>query len=296
MLQVTLKVVGGKQDGKTLPLTSRKFLVGREQDCQLRPNSDLVSRHHCVFTNDGFSIRLRDLGSTNGTFVNDERLFGEVGLKSGDRVRVGKLEFEVVVVETADVRQPEPVTTGGGLPDAPDSGASSPSEKAPEPPASDTNLETQTAELSGSDTSYELPVQPPSGDTAVTGWPAPPPGQPPGYPQQAPGYPPPGAWPQQPYGGYPYPPPYPYPPQYPYAPPYPPGPQPPQGYPQPEQGAPDSEGVGDQPQFRLPPPEATGAQEAESAPSEGAAPKPGDESANPSNLAADIIRQYRHRR
>ncbi|MSR58919.1 MAG: FHA domain-containing protein [Planctomycetaceae bacterium] len=103
MLQVDLKVLEGRQQGKFIPLVVRQFLIGREQDCHLRPNSDLVSRHHCVFTLDDFTVRLRDLGSTNGTFVNDERIQGQVVLKPGDHVVVGKLSFEIVIRQTAEV-------------------------------------------------------------------------------------------------------------------------------------------------------------------------------------------------
>ena len=71
MLQANFKVVGGRHHGKMIPLATKKFLIGREQDCHLRPNSELMSRHHCVFAVDDFSVRVRDLGSTNGTFVND---------------------------------------------------------------------------------------------------------------------------------------------------------------------------------------------------------------------------------
>lgn len=101
MLQAELRVMGGKQQGKLIPLNVKKFLIGREEDCQLRPNSDMVSRHHCVFTNDDFTIRLRDLGSTNGTFVNGERLQGQIALKDGDEVLIGKLAFQVVIRELA---------------------------------------------------------------------------------------------------------------------------------------------------------------------------------------------------
>lgn len=95
MLRAELKVVGGKHDGKLIPLTDHKFLIGREEDCHLRPNSENVSRYHCVFTVDEFSVRLRDLGSTNGTILNDEVLKGQVVLKAGDRVQVGNLGFEM---------------------------------------------------------------------------------------------------------------------------------------------------------------------------------------------------------
>ncbi len=97
MLNAELRVLDGKHQGKSLPLNVKKFLVGREADCQLRPNSDLVSRHHCVFTIDDFSVRLRDLGSTNGTYVNNERIAGQVVLQPGDVVSIGKLTLELVV-------------------------------------------------------------------------------------------------------------------------------------------------------------------------------------------------------
>src|SRR6266404_5382779 len=106
MFQVELKVLEGRQQGKTIPLNVRQFLIGREQDCHLRPNSELVSRHHCVFTVDDFAVRLRDLGSTNGTYVNGERVQGQIVLKAGDRISVGKLSFEIVVKQTARVAQP----------------------------------------------------------------------------------------------------------------------------------------------------------------------------------------------
>ena len=104
MLRAELKVVGGKQHGSLIGLETRKFLVGREQDCQMRPSSESVSRHHCVFTLDEFSVRLRDLGSTNGTFVNGQRVHGQVVLQSGDRVLIGKLEFEMVIENAVAVQ------------------------------------------------------------------------------------------------------------------------------------------------------------------------------------------------
>ena len=96
MINAVLKVIGGKQDGKLIPLTTKKFLIGREQDCHLRPNSDSVSRHHCVITLDDFSVQVRDLGSSNGTYLNNVRVLGIQQAMSGDRLKIGTLEFEVV--------------------------------------------------------------------------------------------------------------------------------------------------------------------------------------------------------
>lgn len=106
MLQASLKVVGGKNDGKLIEFRTNKFLVGREQDCHLRPNSDLVSRHHCVFSVDDYAVRLRDLGSTNGTLVNGRRIRGEIVLTPGDVVKIGKLNLEVIIGEPEEASPP----------------------------------------------------------------------------------------------------------------------------------------------------------------------------------------------
>ena len=86
MLKAELKVTGGTHAGKLIPLAKSRFLIGRGEDCQLRPASEQISRHHCVFSTDEFTVRLRDLGSTSGTFVNGEQLHGEVVLKDGDTI------------------------------------------------------------------------------------------------------------------------------------------------------------------------------------------------------------------
>ena len=301
MLQASLKVIGGKHDGNLIPLTSHKFLIGRERDCQLRTNSDRISRHHCVFTIDEYSVRLRDLGSTNGTYVNDSRIRGEVMLKPGDSVRVGKLAFEVVI--QSDVPAGAVSKSHG-------------SEFVFSPG-------TDEARVSADETSYELPAQAEAAelvdqDTAIvasaetdvipTFNPQEQPAQPPqGYPPQHdpyqhPGYYPPGQYqyPPQGYypqygqpqfpqhqGGYPQMPGY-YPQgQYPY-------PQPPQD---PRQGQ-KEDGGGELP-LRLPDPESTGAKTAP--PAAAKAPAAGDESQpprqmTPSERAAELIKQRMQRR
>jgi len=108
VMEVKLIVVGGKNAGQTVPVSGPKFFIGRSEDCHLRPNSDLVSRHHCaILVEDGF-VAVRDFGSKNGTFVNGQRVKGEQELTTGDELRVGALRFEVqLVVEMAGKKKPK---------------------------------------------------------------------------------------------------------------------------------------------------------------------------------------------
>ena len=94
-MELTIKLLTGKSSGKEVKIPVNKFLIGRADDCHLRPHSDMVSRHHCVLlTEEGFCA-VRDFGSRNGTFINDEQVVGQRELRNGDRVKVGNLEFEI---------------------------------------------------------------------------------------------------------------------------------------------------------------------------------------------------------
>ncbi len=94
-MQVRLIVLHGKHAGQEVAVTGPKFFVGRSEDCHLRPHSDLISRHHCALLVEEGYVAIRDFGSKNGTFVNDQRVKAEAELKSGDHLKIGPLEFEV---------------------------------------------------------------------------------------------------------------------------------------------------------------------------------------------------------
>jgi predicted component of type VI protein secretion system len=107
-MEVQLKVLVGNNVGQVLKIPGPKFFVGRAEDCQLRPGSDLVSRHHCVLMVEGSTFVVRDFGSKNGTFVNGERINGEAALVNGDQLKIGPLEFEVQLIETlAGAKRPK---------------------------------------------------------------------------------------------------------------------------------------------------------------------------------------------
>lgn len=98
-MQVKLKVMAGSHAGTEIGVTSNKFLIGRSESCNLRPKSESVSRKHCVLVIRDNVLLVQDLQSRNGTFVNEKRLPIDKAkvLNGGDKLRVGKLEFEVVV-------------------------------------------------------------------------------------------------------------------------------------------------------------------------------------------------------
>ena len=104
-MRVKLKVLNGKSAGREVKVPDTGFLIGRSQECHLRPKSDAISRQHCEIVIDDARLLVRDMGSKNGTYVNGKRIDGQVELTQGDQLLVGKLELEVII----DVPAPAPV-------------------------------------------------------------------------------------------------------------------------------------------------------------------------------------------
>jgi len=99
-MHVRLKIMQGSNNGKEVKIPTPKCMIGRGDDCQLRPTSDAISRHHCVIITSENEVIVRDLKSRNGTFVNDERVADEAVLLSGDILRVGPLQFELLIEQS----------------------------------------------------------------------------------------------------------------------------------------------------------------------------------------------------
>ena len=70
--------------------------IGRSADCDLSLSDTFLSSRHARLTNDEGDLSIEDLGSTNGTYVNQELVDGRVHLERGDIVQVGGVLFEVV--------------------------------------------------------------------------------------------------------------------------------------------------------------------------------------------------------
>ncbi|MEO0453239.1 MAG: FHA domain-containing protein [Verrucomicrobiota bacterium] len=75
------------------PTSSQPYWIGRQEPCDTVINDLSISRKHCqIFARNG-SLILSDSGSANGSYVNEQRVEGEIEVKPGDLVRVGRAMF-----------------------------------------------------------------------------------------------------------------------------------------------------------------------------------------------------------
>ena len=100
-MQRGLKVIQGPKDvGRVVVIRQGKCTFGRAEGCTIVLASEKVSKRHCEFTLTAEEFFVKDLGSSNGTFVNGEPV-KESRLARGDHVQLGDYVFEVVVSREA---------------------------------------------------------------------------------------------------------------------------------------------------------------------------------------------------
>lgn len=99
MAQFQLVMRTGPNPGRAYPLEGNEVIVGRDTSNQVAINDAEVSRKHARLSMHGGAYMLEDLGSTNGTFVNGQRLTSPVVLNSGDSISFG--ENIVLLYESA---------------------------------------------------------------------------------------------------------------------------------------------------------------------------------------------------
>jgi pSer/pThr/pTyr-binding forkhead associated (FHA) protein len=109
-----LMVSTGAAAGTVFPVTEASVLIGRSLDAQVSINEQAISNEHARLEQEGAKFTLRDLGSTNGTYVNGQRLVDAVVLAGGDSIRMGSTTFTFVTREsgmpkgTVRLRDPNP--------------------------------------------------------------------------------------------------------------------------------------------------------------------------------------------
>lgn len=123
---------------KVFALPSGVTLIGRRSNCDLHVPITSVSRKHCQLNQHQGMLKIRDLGSRNGTYLNSKRV-EEAEVKAGDYIRVGPLTFALQIDG-----QPENIT-------APQSGAKKPPKEKPLPSDSKTTDLDMFAELDEAD-------------------------------------------------------------------------------------------------------------------------------------------------
>lgn len=84
-----LLIISGELRGQSLVLDKSRLIIGRELDCGLRLSDARCSRHHAALLCDDFAIRVRDLGSTNGTLVNGQKIETATVLNENDEITIG---------------------------------------------------------------------------------------------------------------------------------------------------------------------------------------------------------------
>src|SRR5437588_143592 len=100
-LNPRLVAINGSKKGTTFPLTADQITIGRESTSVVSLNHASVSRRHCVIEREGDNFKIRDLGSSNGTFVNGQPVNDKV-LNHADQVRIGSIALLFLLEETDD--------------------------------------------------------------------------------------------------------------------------------------------------------------------------------------------------
>lgn len=94
--EACLVVINGLDLGRKYALDQNSLLIGRSSKADIQIDQDSLSRNHAMLLNDGARFLVRDLGSTNGTYVNDRQV-KEHTLRDGDQIRVGRTIFKFLM-------------------------------------------------------------------------------------------------------------------------------------------------------------------------------------------------------
>jgi pSer/pThr/pTyr-binding forkhead associated (FHA) protein len=111
-----LVILNQGMTGRSHELTVDRTTIGRVDDNTFHIQDASVSSHHCEVHLRGAEILIRDLNSTNGTFINNEKV-SEAVLKPGQTLRLGQVELKLDNGE--GIGAPPPSTTPAGAPAAP---------------------------------------------------------------------------------------------------------------------------------------------------------------------------------
>lgn len=95
-MNVSLIMFRENGEQKQFPIEAGKTVIGRKEDCGLRIPLSEISRKHAILMVEDRVVTLRDLGSANGTYVNNKRVT-EQELQAGDHIVIGPVVFTVQI-------------------------------------------------------------------------------------------------------------------------------------------------------------------------------------------------------
>jgi len=94
---ITLVVLEGGIEGTEFHVKKPRTVIGRGSDADWVVRDDAISKHHAAIEVGANGLRVSDLKSTNGTFVNDQGVGERADLKHGDQIRVGDVVFQCLI-------------------------------------------------------------------------------------------------------------------------------------------------------------------------------------------------------
>lgn len=108
----------GSRAGLEAPLHSGYYMIGRHKECQIRPKSHSVSRRHCLLHHDEHGLRVLDLESSAGTYLDSARLEPRrwYPIKDGSELRCGKVLFRAAVGARSESIVPSKDLVAAGAP------------------------------------------------------------------------------------------------------------------------------------------------------------------------------------
>jgi len=98
-MKIVIEVLGGRWDGKQFSLDTFPISIGRLPDNDVAlPIDDFISRRHCTVFEDNGTLYISDLRSTNGTYLNEEKINQSTIIKTGDELLLGNTRLKINII------------------------------------------------------------------------------------------------------------------------------------------------------------------------------------------------------
>ncbi|MEM7437198.1 MAG: GGDEF domain-containing protein [Myxococcota bacterium] len=104
-----LIIIYGEDMGRRVHVGTEPLIIGRSPQCEIQIDQESISRNHCRIRHHEGEFRVRDLDSTNGTYVNDDLVEAEGRLRHGDQLKVGRTILKFIVGDDIEVQYHEEI-------------------------------------------------------------------------------------------------------------------------------------------------------------------------------------------